>query len=167
VTAWQGVLSTVQAEFSDLPELGEITRMVCRLVLAAVLGGLLGLERATKGKAAGVRTHMLVALGSALFMLVPQMSGAGDDALSRVVQGIATGIGFIGAGTIIKSERVSQVHGLTTAAGIWMTAAIGIAAGSGREATAVLATLLTFVVFFFVPKVSPNDQDDEDSQGHL
>lgn len=69
---------------------------------------------------------------------------------------------------IIKGERVSQVHGLTTAAGIWMTAAIGIAAGSGREATAVLATLLAFVVFFFVPKIPAHDEpDDANGQGHL
>jgi len=158
---WEIIRATVADEFSDLPDLAETTRLVLRLGLAALLGGALGYERAAKGKAAGVRTHMLVSLGAALFVLAPHMSGAEQDALSRVIQGIAAGVGFLGAGTIIKGNSVHEVHGLTTAAGIWLTAAIGIAVGMGREATAVLSTLLALVIFFVIPKVSPNDSDDE------
>jgi putative Mg2+ transporter-C (MgtC) family protein len=158
---WDIVSATVVEEFSDLADLAETTRLMLRLGLATLLGGALGYERASKGKAAGVRTHMLVALGSALFVLAPHMSGAGQEALSRVIQGIAAGVGFLGAGTIIKGNSVHQVHGLTTAAGIWLTAAIGIAVGMGREATAVLSTLLALVIFLLIPKVSSSDPDHE------
>jgi putative Mg2+ transporter-C (MgtC) family protein len=150
---WQEVVDTLQAEFSDITDPSQLTRITVRLVIAAVLGGILGFEREHKGKAAGVRTHMLVAMGAALFVLVPRMAGADDAALSRVVQGIVAGIGFLGAGTILKGKEINanQVKGLTTAAGLWMTAAIGIAAGMGREATAVLSTILALGIFSLMP----------------
>lgn len=143
--------STVVAEFSDVPDATEATRIVVRLALAALLGGLLGLEREAKGKAAGVRTHMLVAMGAALFVLVSQQAGVQSADMSRVVQGVIAGVGFLGAGTILKGDAESQVKGLTTAAGIWLTAAIGVAAGLGREMTAVLSTVLALVVFSAIP----------------
>ncbi|HET8747276.1 MAG TPA: MgtC/SapB family protein [Ramlibacter sp.] len=136
------VLRTLVEEFSDLDDLEQVTRLVARLVLAALLGGLLGLQRERHGKAAGVRTHMLVAASSALFVLVPLQMDMDDQAVSRVLQGLLAGIGFLCAGAILKLEREEQVHGLTTAAGVWMTAAIGVAAGLGREMTAVVSTLL-------------------------
>src|SRR5690606_16038741 len=94
------ILVTLLNEFSDLTDVEQATRVALRLLLAAVLGGLLGYERETHGKAAGVRTHMLVCTGSALFVLASELSGGGDDAMSRVVQGIVAGIGFLGVGTI-------------------------------------------------------------------
>lgn len=134
---WQGVVD----DFSDLPRLGEVLRVAVRLVFAALLGGVLGYERERSGKAAGLRTHMLVALGAALFVLVPQQAGTSSSDLSRVVQGVVTGIGFIGAGSILKPSNGGQsVQGLTTSAGLWLTAAVGVAAGYGRVATAVLGT---------------------------
>ncbi|AZF05789.1 MgtC/SapB family protein [Pseudomonas sp. R5-89-07] len=149
--AWQ----TLQAEFADIGDARQVTQMTVRLLMAAILGGILGFERESKGKAAGVRTHMLVALGAALFVMVPQMSGNQADAMSRVVQGVIAGIGFLGAGTIIKGkdEDAGHVKGLTTAAGLWMTAAIGVSAGLGRESTAVLSTLLALAVFSVMPKI--------------
>lgn len=150
---WQEISQVIVEEFSDLPDVGEATRVVLRLVLAAVLGGILGFEREHKGKAAGVRTHMLVAMGAALFVLIPQQSGAGEDAMSRVVQGVVAGVGFLCAGTILKGDDLSQVKGLTTAAGVWLTAAIGLAVGMGRESTAVLTTLLALIILFLVPGV--------------
>ena len=152
---WEEVVETLKAEFSDITDAGQITRVTIRLVIAALLGGILGFEREHKGKAAGVRTHMLVCMGAALFVLVPRMAGADDAALSRVVQGIVAGIGFLGAGTILKGSdlNATQVKGLTTAAGLWMTAAIGIAAGMGREMTAVLSTLLALGIFSLMPRV--------------
>ena len=141
------------SEFSDLPDAGQVTRILLRLTLAALLGGLLGIEREQKGKAAGVRTHMLVAMGAALFVLVSQQAGMPSADLSRVVQGIIAGIGFLGAGTILKGGDEEKVKGLTTAAGIWLTAAIGVAAGMGREATAVLSTLLVLGIFSLMPRV--------------
>lgn len=148
---WTQVSSAVVAEFSDLPDAAEFTRVMVRLLLAALLGGLLGIERESKGKAAGVRTHMLVSMGAALFVLLASQGGMQDAELSRVLQGVIAGIGFLGAGTILKAEHEDKVRGLTTAAGIWLTAAIGVAAGLGREATAVLSTLLALVVLTLVP----------------
>ena len=88
----------------------------------------------------------MVAASSALIVLVPLQAGMSEEAVSRVVQGLLAGVGFVCAGAILKLEREEQVHGLTTAAGVWMTAAIGIAAGLGREMTAVLSTLLVLGV---------------------
>ena len=150
-SVWGQIGSAVAAEFSDLPDLAEFTRVVLRLLLAALLGGLLGFEREKKGKAAGVRTHMLVSMGAALFVLLASQGGMKDSELSRVIQGVIAGIGFLGAGTILKAEREEKVYGLTTAAGIWLTAAIGVAAGLGRESTAVLSTLLVLGVLALVP----------------
>ena len=152
-SGWQLVRETFISEFSDLTNAGEVTRILLRLTLAALLGGLLGIEREKKGKAAGVRTHMLVAMGAALFVLLSQQVGMPSSDLSRVVQGIIAGIGFLGAGTILKGENEDQVKGLTTAAGIWLTAAIGVAAGMGRESTAVLSTLLALGIFTLMPHV--------------
>ena len=146
------VMSALRAEFSDVPDAEQLTRLVVRLLLAAVLGGVLGYEREHKGKAAGIRTHMLVALGAALFVLVPQQAGMNIADMSRVIQGIVTGVGFLGAGAIIKQQSEESVHGLTTAAGVWMTAAIGIACGLGRETTAVLSTLLALAILSLVPR---------------
>ena len=152
-TTLQRIGNTIVGEFSDLADVEQTTRVLVRLLLAALLGGLLGIERESHGKAAGVRTHMLVAMGAALFVLVSQQAGMLEADLSRVVQGVIAGVGFLGAGAILKMEGEEKVKGLTTAAGIWLTAAIGVAAGMGREATAVLSTLLALVVFALVPKV--------------
>ena len=139
---WDTVLQTVVDEFSDLGTAREVTQVVLRLLVASLLGGLLGLERERQGKPAGLRTHMLVAASSALVVVVSLQGGLGPDALSRVLQGLLAGVGFVCAGAILKLEQEEQVHGLTTAAGVWMTAVIGIAAGLGREMTAALGTLL-------------------------
>jgi putative Mg2+ transporter-C (MgtC) family protein len=156
---WQQIGQTIASEFSDLPDAEQATRVMLRLVLAALLGGLLGIEREQKGKAAGVRTHMLVAMGAAMFVLVSAQTGMLSADLSRVIQGIVAGVGFLGAGAILKgqikshSDDEEQVKGLTTAAGIWLTAAIGVAAGMGREATAVLSTLLALGILALVPRL--------------
>lgn len=143
---WNGVLESLRADFSDLPDASGVTHLLARMGVAIILGGVLGYERESQGKDAGLRTHILVSLGSALFVLIPQQAGMADDELSRIIQGIATGIGFVGAGAILKLPEERRIEGLTTAAGIWLTAAIGIAAGLGRESTAVLGTLLASAV---------------------
>jgi putative Mg2+ transporter-C (MgtC) family protein len=152
-SVFEAVLQTLRSEFSDLPDATQVTRILVRLLMAALLGGVLGYERERHGKAAGVRTHMLVAMGAALFVLVPQQGGMAIADMSRVIQGIVTGVGFLGAGAIIKRGSEEDVQGLTTAAGVWMTAAIGIACGLGRETTALLSTLLALVVLGLVPKL--------------
>ena len=148
---WQEVWNTVLSEFSDIPDATQITRITLRLLVAAALGGLLGYERESKGKSAGVRTHMLVAIGAALFVLIPQQAGASTADLTRVLQGLVAGVGFLGAGAIILGTKQVETQGLTTAAGIWVTAAIGVAAGMGRESTAVLSTLVALFVLSVVP----------------
>jgi len=147
---WHTVLTTLQAEFSDIPDLQQLTRIVVRLLLAAALGAALGYERERQGKSAGVRTHML----AALFVLVPELADVPEGDLTRVIQGVITGIGFLGAGSIIKGEDEERVQGLTTAAGIWLTAAIGICCGLGRESTAVLTALLAVAILALVPHLS-------------
>lgn len=148
------VVQTVLAEFSDLGDVEQITRVLLRLLLAAVLGGVLGYERESQGKAAGIRTHMLVAMGAALFVLVPEQGGMTVADLSRVIQGVVAGVGFLGAGAILKLRSEEQVLGLTTAAGVFMTAAIGVACGLGRESTALLSTVLALAVLALVPRVA-------------
>ena len=148
---WQSIWDTVLSEFSDVPDAAQITRITVRLLVAALLGGLLGYEREQRGKSAGVRTHMLVAIGAALFVLIPQQAGATAADLTRVLQGLIAGVGFLGAGAIISGTRQVETRGLTTAAGIWVTAAIGIAAGMGRESTAVLSTLIALFILSVVP----------------
>jgi putative Mg2+ transporter-C (MgtC) family protein len=164
---WNAILTSIWADFGDLPSAAEVTQVVVRLTLAALLGGLLGFEREQAGKAAGIRTHMLVALGSAFFVLISVQAGIGGADLSRVLQGVITGVGFLGAGTILKGNQKGQIYGLTTAAGIWFTAAVGIAAGLGREATALLGTILAFLILTVVPHVVskyPKDENGNDDQ---
>ena len=156
---WNRVGDTLLAEFSDVTDVEQITRILTRLLLAAVLGGVLGYEREHQGKAAGIRTHMLVAIGAALFVLVPQQAGMEIADQSRVIQGIVTGIGFLGAGAIIKHRSEEDVKGLTTAAGVWLTGAIGIACGLGRESTAILSTLLALIVLAMVPRLVDRKSD--------
>ena len=145
---WASIRNTIANEFSDLGSVEDVTQVIVRLTFAAILGALLGLERERQGKAAGIRTHMLVAASSALIVLVPLQMGMEGDAMSRILQGLLAGVGFLCAGAILKLEREEQVHGLTTAAGVWMTSAIGIAAGLGREMTAALATLLVLGILW-------------------
>ncbi|WP_419710724.1 MgtC/SapB family protein [Pseudomonas sp. NFX224] len=161
---WHEVWVTLQAEFADIGDASQLTRITVRLLMAAVLGGILGFEREHKGKAAGVRTHMLVAIGAALFVLVPQMSGSQADAMSRVIQGVIAGIGFLCAGTILKNQEGDEGHvkGLTTAAGLWMTAAIGVSAGLGKEATALLSTLLALLVLGVMPWIVNRFEKDHE-----
>ena len=125
---------------------------VLRLFVAALLGGVIGLEREYRAKEAGVRTHFLVALGSALFMIVSAYGFEGAIAspehrwdVSRVAAQVVSGIGFIGAGTIIFHKSENVVRGLTTAAGLWVTAAIGLACGGGLYILAIASTVLVLL----------------------
>ena len=152
---WQEIWATIISEFSDIPDLSTMTRLTLRLGLAAVLGGILGYERELKARSAGVRTHMLVAVGAALFVVGPLQSGIPLPDMSRVLQGIIQGIGFLGAGAIIVRASQQKIQGLTTAANIWATAAIGIVAGLGLEATAVLSTVIVLIILAVIPRIIP------------
>ncbi|MBQ6179859.1 MAG: MgtC/SapB family protein [Bacteroidales bacterium] len=116
---------------------------ILRLLVAGLLGGAIGFEREFRAKEAGVRTHFIVALGSALFMLISQYAFSGQFDHSRVAAQVVSGIGFIGAGVIIFQKNV--VRGITTAAGLWVAAAIGLACGAGMYPIAIAAMLLTVI----------------------
>ena len=138
---------------SGLPDTVQLTRVIARMLAAALLGAVVGVQRERTGKAAGLRTHMLVSMGYAFFVISPSEFGMGEDALSRVIQGLATGIGFIGGGAILKLADEREIEGMTTAAGIWMTAAVGVAAGLGRWGTALLGVMMTWVVLAVVGRI--------------
>jgi len=135
-----------------LPEARQFWRIFIRLVVAMIVGAIVGVQRERSGKPAGVRTHMLVALGAALFVIGPLEFGMLEDDLSRVIQGLVTGIGFLGAGAILKLEDKREIEGLTTAAGIWMTAAMGLAAGLGRFGLALVSVFFAWFVLVVVKK---------------
>jgi putative Mg2+ transporter-C (MgtC) family protein len=140
----------------EIPGWAQVVRVGVRLLTAVALGGVLGYERELRGKAAGLRTHMLVALGAALLVVAALESGMEADALSRVVQGVATGIGFIGAGTILKGTDESDIKGLTTAASVWLSGAVGLAVGAGRLWIPVAGVLLALVVMAVLRRVLPH-----------
>ncbi|MDD3296257.1 MAG: MgtC/SapB family protein [Candidatus Omnitrophica bacterium] len=130
-----------------------------RLIIAFILGGIIGLEREKKGGGAGFRTHILVCMGSALIMLtslyvhgVYQGQGSIDPA--RIAAGVVTGIGFLGAGTIIRSRE--GVKGLTTAASVWVSSGIGLAIGCGYISGAIIVTLLSYLSLSVLKKVEKN-----------
>ena len=144
---------------AEVPELG------LRLIVAALCGAVIGWNREREDKPAGLRTHMLVSVGSASFTivmleLIHHYPGAGTATSdpTRIVQGIATGIGFLGAGSIFRSG--GAVKGITTAAGIWVVGAVGIACGSGLYPVAILTVLLTFIILGLIVrlerKIPPN-----------
>ncbi len=149
---WNEVGTTLASEFS-LPDVQTVVVIISRLLCAAVLGGMIGWEREAKGRSAGLRTHMLVSVGAALFMMAPLLAETDLGSMTRVIQGIVQGIGFLGAGAILRHERGHRVEGLTTAAGIWLTAAVGMTAGMGQEILALATALLALVVFAVLPKV--------------
>lgn len=129
-------------------------RILLRLLLAAAAGGIVGWNRFRAGKPAGIGTHALVAMGAALFVAAPIQWAAGQDpaAVTRVVQGIATGVGFLGAGEIFRDlQRPDRVHGLTSAAALWVTAALGIVAGCGSVLLVFAATGMVVLVILVAP----------------
>jgi putative Mg2+ transporter-C (MgtC) family protein len=147
------ILSALAHEFGDVHDLAEAAVLLARMLVAMLLSGLIGLERERSEAPAGFRTHMLVGLGSALFVMVPLQAGVSPADLTRVVQGVVSGIGFLGAGAILKESRGTQVRGLTTAASIFATAAIGVTAGMGKVMTAILATVLVLVILALLHKL--------------
>ncbi|MBB3343744.1 MULTISPECIES: MgtC/SapB family protein [unclassified Luteimonas] len=146
------VLDAVARELA-LPDPDTLTTIVVRVLVAALLGGMVGWEREHKGRAAGLKTHILVSIGSALFVLAPLLSDIDGAEVTRVMQGIVSGIGFLGAGAILKLDKGERIEGLTTAAGVWMTAAIGMAAGMGQEMVALATTLVALLVVGALPRL--------------
>lgn len=139
------VIRVILHEFSDLSVVHAV-QLTMRLLVAAAMGGLLGWEREKAGKSAGLRTHILVSAGSTAFVAVPSQNGIASGGLAPILQGLIAGIGFLGAGCIMKAEEKGKVEGLTTAAGVWFTAGVGVAAGMGCDASAVLLGLFGYLI---------------------
>lgn len=146
--------------------LGGLIDALVPLLVAALLGGLVGWERENLKRPAGLRTHMMVALGSALFtqvgmgaVLGGENAGVEGGDPSRIITGIATGLGFLGAGTIIESR--GRVQGLTTAAGLWVVGGIGVSAGTSQYLVAAAAAGLAVVILGVLPRVNSDDKDPE------
>jgi putative Mg2+ transporter-C (MgtC) family protein len=132
--------------------------LLLRLLLAAGLGAVLGVEREFRHKPAGLRTNILIAIGAALFTIVSiQLTSAGPGSVDRVAAQIVTGIGFLGAGAILRHG--GTVQGMTTAATIWVNAAVGMAAGAGLLGLAIAATALTIAVLFGLPFIEAMFED--------
>jgi putative Mg2+ transporter-C (MgtC) family protein len=144
-----------QPIFYDLGATDTIVRVLVRLLAAVIAGGLIGFEREEHRHFAGLRTHMLVSMGSALFIIAAQEFKISEDVVSRVMQGLLAGIGFLGAGTILKLQDVRQVKGLTTAATLWVTAGIGVSIGLGLFWPSLIAVVLSWLVLFVVGRVEP------------
>jgi putative Mg2+ transporter-C (MgtC) family protein len=140
----------------------QFVRIALRLVLSAGLGAVVGLQREQTGKPAGLRTHMLVALGATLLVLAPLEMGVPMTDIGRIIQGVATGIGFIGGGAILKLSAEREVRGLTSAAGIWITAAAGVAVGLGRLAMAAMAIFLTWIILAIIGRAERRIEKNRD-----
>ena len=138
---------------AGMPDPAQLLRIIFRLAVAAFLGGIIGVQRERAGKQAGLRTHMLVALGAALFIVAPIEYGMSIEDISRIIQGLVAGIGFLGAGAILKLADEQQIKGLTSAAGLWLTAAIGVAAGLGRWGSAMVGVALIWFILDVVARI--------------
>jgi putative Mg2+ transporter-C (MgtC) family protein len=149
-------LNTVMTELTrSLPDLTHLVRILGRLSVALTIGAAIGLQRQVAHKTAGVRTHMLVALGTSLLLVAASDAGLSNSDLSRIVQGIITGIGFLGGGAILKLTEEHEIHGLTTAAGIWLTAAAAAAAGLGQMVAALIGLIFALIVLALMGKYAP------------
>ena len=125
---------------------------ILSVILATVFGAAIGLEREISGKAAGLRTNVLICLGAAVFTIISrQMAAEADASVTRIAAGVVTGVGFLGAGAIIRDR--GGVHGLTTAATIWLVASIGMACGAGFYKLAVISTLIAILVLIGLGKL--------------
>lgn len=134
------------------PDRRQFIHFIIRLISAVLLGAAIGYQREKAGKPAGLRTHTLATFGTAVFILACHSYGMSTDGLSRVIQGIVTGIGFLGAGAILKDDAKHDIKGLTTAASVWVSAAIGVSVGLGALGMAILATILTLFVLMLAHK---------------
>ena len=147
-------MDTIWQELSfGFADTQQFIRVVIRLFAAIILGAMIGFERERAGKDAGLRTHILVTLGTCSVVLACTGFDMTSEGLSRVVQGIVTGIGFIGAGSILKVNEERDIKGLTTAAGLWMTCAIGVAVGLGELGLALICSVLALIVLGVLGKI--------------
>src|SRR5215510_3370872 len=135
---------------SGLHDSKQLAHVIIRIIAASILGGIVGIQRQSTHKPAGLRTHMLVSLAASGFIVACASFGMSTDGMSRVIQGIVTGIGFVGAGTILKLSQEHEIKGLTTAASVWMASAIGVTVGLGNLGIGLMITVLAVIVLWLV-----------------
>ena len=140
-------------ELVFLPSWSLALQVIVRLLIAAIFGGIIGYEREQKGKAAGLRTHMLVCLGTTIIIMTARLDGIPLGEMSKVIEGVVAGIGFLGGGVILKLTSEREIRGVTTAASIWATAAIGIAVGLGQVWIALVSLLIVWLILFVLASV--------------
>ncbi len=149
---------------STVPHANLVVRAALRLVTALIVGTVIGLQRELTHKPAGLRTHLLVALGTSLLVVAAVNANMKSADVSRVIQGLITGIGFLGGGTILKLTQEHEIRGLTTAAGIWLTAAASVAAGLGEYADAFIGAFFALIVLAAVGKLGGHSVDPNESE---
>ena len=137
-------------ELVFFPNINSVLQVTIRIVVAGILGGIIGYEREVKGKAAGLRTHMLLAMGTVIVLVVARLDGIPMSEMSKVIEGLVTGVGFLGGGAILKLSDKQEIRGVTTAASIWSTSAIGIAVGLGQIWIGILSTIVVWIILFVV-----------------
>ncbi|HEX8758215.1 MAG TPA: MgtC/SapB family protein [Steroidobacteraceae bacterium] len=147
-----------------MPSAEQVARVAVRLAAALIIGTSIGLQRELAHKPAGLRTHLLVAIGTALLVVTAVNSGMPTDDVARVIQGLITGIGFLGGGTILKLTVEHEIRGLTTAAGIWLTAAASIAAGLGEFMAAFVGLLFALFVLAVIGRFGGPPTDRNENQ---
>jgi len=135
---------------SGLHDSKQLAHVIIRIIAASILGGIVGIQRQSTHKPAGLRTHMLVSLAASGFIVACASFGMSTDGMSRVIQGIVTGIGFVGAGTILKLSQEHEIKGLTTAASVWMASAIGVTVGLGNLGIGLMITALALAILWLV-----------------
>ena len=159
-------MTAVMQELSQsVPHADQVVRVALRMAVALIIGTVIGLQRELSHKPAGLRTHLLVSLGTALLVVAAVNANMKSADVSRVIQGLITGIGFLGGGTILKLTQEHEIRGLTTAAGIWLTAAASVAAGLGEFAAAFIGMFFALIVLVAVGKLGggPADRDNSES----
>ena len=154
----------MQVLSSTVPHADQVVRVALRMFAALIIGTVIGLQRELTHKPAGLRTHLLVALGTALLVVAAVNANMKSGDVSRVIQGLITGIGFLGGGTILKLTQEHEIRGLTTAAGIWLTAAASVAAGLGQFADAFIGVFFALIVLTAVGKLEGHSTDRNESE---
>lgn len=158
-------MTPVMQELSNtVPHADQVMRVALRMLAALIIGTVIGLQRELTHKPAGLRTHLLVALGTALLVVAAVNANMKSADISRVIQGLITGIGFLGGGTILKLTQEHEIRGLTTAAGIWLTAAASVAAGLGQFADAFIGVFFALIVLTVVGKLGGHSADRSESE---
>ena len=147
---------------SSVPHADQVVRVALRMAVALIIGTVIGLQRELSHKPAGLRTHLLVSLGTALLVVAAVNANMQSADVSRVIQGLITGIGFLGGGTILKLTQEHEIRGLTTAAGIWLTAAASVAAGLGEFVAAFIGVFFALIVLTAIGRLGERAADRED-----